>query len=147
MTDNLRSGSRFQSSGSGVPRWIGFPLVFFGIVLLAAVVSRDVSLAIRGRRVPGVITSLRRSDRARGPTTPLVTFRTADGSAVTFDGFAAYGAYEVGQRVKVLYLPQSPRSSAQIESWATFWYGVSVCLVLGFGMLAGGIAILRRSAS
>jgi hypothetical protein len=89
---------------------------------------------------------LRRSSRARGPTTPIVTFRTADNSAVTFDGFAAYGAYEVGQHVKVLYLPQSPRSSAQIESWATFWYGVSFCLALGFGMLVGGIAILRRSA-
>jgi hypothetical protein len=133
-----------KSSGTGVPRWIGFPLVFFGIVLLAAIVSRDVSLAVRGRRVPGVITGLRRSTRARGPTTPLVTFRTADGSAVTFDGFGRYGAYEVGQRVKVLYLPQSPRSSAQIESWATFWYGVSFSLVLGSGMLAGGIAILRR---
>ncbi|HMC21304.1 MAG TPA: DUF3592 domain-containing protein [Thermoanaerobaculia bacterium] len=147
MTDNLRSRSRVQSSGSGVPKWIGFPLVFFGIVLLADIIFRDVSLAVRGQRVPGVITGLRRSSRARGPTTPQVTFRTAGGSAVTFDGFGRYGAYEVGQRVKVLYLPQSPRSSAQIESWPTFWYGVSVCLVLGFGMLAGGIAILRRSAS
>lgn len=128
-------------------RTIGVLLILAGIAFLYADADGQIRLVVFGSRAKGTIVRLEHDpiNRRRRADTPIVSYMTRDSQTVEFRGFSQFGyAYEVGQRVSLLYLPDRPRF-AEIDSFPTLYLGLLLGLALGCGSIAGGVAILRKT--
>lgn len=103
-------------------------------------------LLARADRAAGTVVELRHSG---GDSTyrPVVSFRTAQGQAVTF--VTSWGtnppAYRKGDQVTVLYETAAPEA-AQIESFLSFWLGTLILAFLAtvFGLLCAVLMIVAK---
>lgn len=76
---------------------------------------------------------------------PIVRFLDAQGKQAVFaSSVGSYpAAFEIGERVVVLYLPDAPEDSAQIDRFADIWGGtVMLAIVGGVFSLAGLLMVL-----
>jgi hypothetical protein len=134
-----------QTSGSGVPGYLGYLLVALGIGALLQVALVNGRIALLGRSADGQVIDVELSQRARGSSTPVVRFSTASGESIVFRGFAQFRSpYAIGDRVRVRYVPSDP-SRAEIDAWATLWRALVVALSIATALIAGGIAIVRKA--
>ncbi len=77
---------------------------------------------------------------------PVVKYMAADGQTVQFVGQVGSKppAFRVGQRVKVLYNPEQPRS-ARINSFFELWLAPMIFTGLGgIFLLMGGVALVNQ---
>ena len=127
-------------------------LVVTGIGLLALGVQQSrvlLRLEAYGMRAPGVVTSLSAS-RSNGGVTyyPLVTYTDGEGRRVVFKDSTGTNPplYGVGETVSVLYLP-AEAGHAVIDRGAWNWLAPFLLYLLGAGLVAAGVASLKRSAA
>ncbi|MFI8962166.1 DUF3592 domain-containing protein [Streptomyces sp. NPDC053493] len=146
--------------GRRARRWvagglIAFGALFSGIGLVLAGVS--VSYLTDGERAPGTVVALEWEEHGGGSRKgrtgdepvahPVVAFTPAGGSPTRFREFTGSNppAYEVGERVEVLYRPDSPED-ARIDGFAALWllpliFGGIGLVIVGVGT---GIALVAR---
>jgi type VI protein secretion system component VasK len=124
----------------------------FGIVAVILttvcyfIYSHNHKLLARADRAAGTVVELRRSG---GDSTyrPVVSFRTAQGQAVTF--VTSWGtnppAYRRGDQVTVLYEAAAPEA-AQIESFLSFWMGTLILAFMAtvFALLSAVLMIVAK---
>lgn len=133
------------------------PIIFgiVGVILLGTSGSLTVGsleLTANGLRAEGTVVRLQRrytrnSDgHGRYVYRPMVQFRTEAGEDLEFRGSTGTGspAYRRGERVTVLYLPQSPQD-AKIDSFGDLWGGPLITFIVGlvFTAIAGGFWVVR----
>ncbi|MGC1521039.1 MAG: DUF3592 domain-containing protein [Steroidobacteraceae bacterium] len=128
-------------------------IAVMGLAFLAAAVYMGRSvlrLEMAGARAPGTVLQLvQRISTGRGGGStyhPVVRFTTANGAPVQFeDGVGeSQSPYRVGDNVQVLYLADSPRSSAIIDRGIGNWM-----MPFGFGLAGAALIVLglRQRAS
>jgi hypothetical protein len=114
-------------------------LVFSGLIfagIAAFIFYQQYTLEKNGIQVEGVVTDLVESTDSDGTTyAPVVAFKTAGGRNFEFQSnfYSNPPAYEVGQKVTVLYPPDRP-GEAQIK-------GAGNLLMIIFGIV-GGVELL-----
>jgi hypothetical protein len=133
------------------------PIIFgvVGIVLLgvsAWLTVRSLDLTANGLRAEGSVIRLQReysrnSDgQGRYLYYPIVRFGTDAGEDIEFRGSTGTSSpsYRRGERVTVLYLPQSPQD-ARIDSFGGLWAGPLITGAMGilFTMIGGGFWFVR----
>lgn len=74
---------------------------------------------------------------------PVVRFQTQSGRTIQFSPSIAIRPtpYQVGERVRVLYLSDNPQQ-AQINGFVYLWFYVIIVIFFGFFMLGMGIMVL-----
>lgn len=145
-----------RGRGQGAGRWIAFGVIAFGALFLVVgliLAGVSVSFLANAERAQGTVVALEwRNDdhdgasRKRrvndGPVAyPVVEFTSAGGTQREFQGSTGSSppSYEVGERVEVLYRPDSPED-ARINGFASLWL---LPLVFGgIGLLFAGIGTI-----
>jgi hypothetical protein len=149
----------------GLPAGIGYALLVFGLFFLSVAVFKDLRLALFGARSEGEIVRITekvsRSDAKRRPGESLESFRKRDkggisyiltlrftpqgGAPIEIDTRATWGlAEKVGDRVPVIYLPQSPRR-AEINTVKQVWLPLATGFTVSALCLFGGGWIVRAA--
>lgn len=141
-----------------MPRTSHLAQALLGFVLLAASLSalyisfmlskETYTLVKQGVHTEGQVTTLvkRTNSKNRGFVySPVVRFRTTDGQILSFEGATGTNppAYEVGEIVKVIYLPSKPED-ASIDSFFQLW---SANILVGFIGLAFLITFIAGTVS
>jgi hypothetical protein len=128
----------------------GFVYVFLGVGILLlflslVVWSKTRSFVARAATAQGSVTELievRDDDDGSSTYKPVVKFIAAGGEEITFT--SSYSsrppAYEVGERVEVLFLP----GDARIKGFGSLWFGPLILGGLGTVFSAIGLGILLR---
>lgn len=104
----------------------------------------------RAQQAPGTVVELREVRDSEGSSTwkPVVRFETASGRGVSFaDSVSSKpAAYDVGEAVTVLYLPEEPEE-AHIKGFSSLWLGTAILggLGLAFSGVGGGIIYATRA--
>lgn len=115
-----------------------------GLVLLA--LATALGLSVRGfahaaSSADGVVVRLN-----AGGSHPQIDFVTAIGEKVSYpQGGFIFGA-RVGDKVRVLYMPDAPRSTARIDTIGTLWFVPLLVFALGIVMLICGASAGSTSA-
>ena len=128
-------------------RW--FVIIFLGVgtlMLLGAVLfwNKTRHFLARAHQAPGTVVELRevRDNEGSSMWKPVVAFVAGNGRKVRFaDSVSSRpAAYDVGDTVTVLYLPDDP-DDAHIRGFSSLWLGVAVLggLGLAFCGIGGGI--------
>lgn len=134
-----------RKSGTGVPKYIGYPLVGLGLAALGQMSVVNGRIALLGESAEGVIVSLERTKPTRGASVPVVQFRSGRGEVIVFRGFPQYGSpYEVGQLLRVRYVVGEP-TRAEMDSWPTLWRALLIAVGLGVALVSGGAVIVARA--
>ncbi|MFE7316062.1 DUF3592 domain-containing protein [Streptomyces sp. NPDC057555] len=135
-----------------------FGAIALGALLLAVgLITAGVSISYltNAERARGTVTGLEwsgggsigRRGSSSGSAHPVVEFTTADGTSRTFRGSAGSSppAYEVGERVEVLYRADSP-GDARINGFIQMWVLPLVMggIGLGFTGIGTAFALVRR---
>lgn len=109
-------------------------LTFIAFTILVVVNTRN--LIARADTAQGTVVRML-SDR--DGYTPVVRFRTAKGKEITFEelGKEKPAPYAIGDRVQVLYPPQSPRN-ARIDSYSSLWGLPTIVGILGVAFATAG---------
>ncbi len=116
-----------------VTQALGIAALLAGLLLLGAALYlylRQRQFLRRAREATGVVVALTQSPGEGGSLQhPVVEFQTANGEVVEFESPVGQNppAYQVGQRVPVLYDPGRPEA-ATIRSFVSLWLW---CLVTG----------------
>jgi hypothetical protein len=129
--------------------WTGGGLMLFGLIafsIAASLVLSQRAFEARALQAEGQVIelALRASESGDGTREtsyfPVVAFETAAGQPIKFEASDGSDppAYEVGQRVGVLYDPNAPQK-AQLKSLASAWMGPDI--LGGFGVLFVGIGV------
>ena len=134
-------------------RW--FVIIFLGVgalMLLGSVLfwNKTRHFLARAHQAPGTVVELREVRDSEGSSTwkPVVAFVAGNGRRVRFaDSVSSKpAAYDVGDTVTVLYLPDEPEE-AHIRGFSSLWLGVAVLggLGLAFCGIGGGILLGVRA--
>ncbi|MGA4844567.1 DUF3592 domain-containing protein [Streptomyces sp. G45] len=154
--------------GEKARRWLMFGMLAVGAVSLVVglvLAGISVSFLVDAERAQGTVVALEwrssggdsdggTSRRTRGddePTAyPVVEFRTEDGTPTRFRDSTGSNpaAYEVGERVEVLYRADSPED-ARIKGFLSLWLGPLILGGIGlvFTGIGAGLAWARRRRS
>ncbi|MEI5102809.1 DUF3592 domain-containing protein [Streptomyces sp. PmtG] len=150
---------RIRTRGRDARWWLMFSMLTVGtLCLVAGLVFTWVSASflMDAERVQGKVVALEgRGGGDVGPVDdtayPVVEFRSADGAVHTFRDSAGSSppAYEVGERVEVLYHADSP-GDARIKGFLSLW--LLPVILGGIGLIFTGIGtafalVARRRSS
>lgn len=136
--------------------WI---FVVIGVVILIAsrwIATNAYEFTEHALRTQGTVVELQQAESKRSSNKrrssvyyPIVTFSTSDGQNITFRESVGTNppAYEQGETVDVLYLPDNP-NDARIKDWLSLWLLPTVFFSFGalsflFGCI--GLWIMRRN--
>ena len=126
-------------------------LVGAGAFLLGAVIASKttIPLMIRGRPAVGVVRSFEQVESGDSDVPPasypVIQFHTPDGKAHDFQSNVG-SSWGVGQRVEVLYDPDTP-SRARVNSFPALWLGPALSGGVGLLLLGALVAFLRLRAA
>lgn len=128
------------------PRWIARLFLLLGFAFLAVsagIGHRTYGFLQTALVADGTVVAL--EQRRSGTYAPAFEF--ADAHGVRHRVYSETGsnppAYEVGERVRVLYPAADPRS-ARLEGFLELWLGPLVFLILGLPFVAMGWFVHRR---
>ncbi|MEU6388451.1 DUF3592 domain-containing protein [Streptomyces sp. NPDC046939] len=156
----MRGVMRARGRGAAA-RWITVALLAFGALFLvigAIMAGVSASYVAHAERAPGTVVALewredhsggtRRKRSSDGPVAyPVVAFTSADGERRTFRSSTGSKppAYDEGERVEVLYRPDSPED-ARINGFLSLWLLPLIFGGVGLLITATGttIALVRR---
>jgi hypothetical protein len=102
----------FNSFMRGPVYLILFGLIFFGVG--AGLSYKQSSMQRAGTQVPGEVVSLDTNcDNDGCAYAPIVSFKTREEKTVTFESTYSSNppAYEIGEKVTVIYLPDNPEKA------------------------------------
>jgi hypothetical protein len=151
------------AAGKDIMKKPGFLSVLFGLIgvgLLvgaAVLVMKTRSFIAAAKHAPGTVTELlEKRDRDDGSIsyTPVVEFNADNGASIRFtSSFSSKpAAYDVGERVEVLYAPNNP-NDARINGFGSLWLaplilgGIGVAFAgIGFGILIAFRANQKKRA-
>jgi hypothetical protein len=125
------------------PPFISWLLVAIGVALLFASVSSGratYQLIADGNSTHGVVT------RVNGAHL-TVEFKGSDGDIFNFPQSGLVWGYSVGDRVRVLYSPGMPESTACVATPGALWFPTGLTALLGGSLFLGGLSHLRRRLS
>jgi hypothetical protein len=135
------------------PGFISIIFAFIGAGLLLGAIALGVStrkFIATAKHAEGTVTELlekRDKDDGSITYTPVVGFIAASGANVSFtSSFSSKpAAYDVGEKVGVLYAPDDP-NDARIDGFGSLWLGPLILGGLGvvFGGIGFGILIVSR---
>ena len=138
---------------TGNPRSAASVLLLIGL-LFSAIASlsghQQLQLKRHGLTAPGTVVNLVRHKAQKGGYADhaVVRFATADGQTVQFEDHVGGRPplIRVGDAVPVMYLPDSPTSSAWVDRG--FWNLLPMFLLGGLGLLclSIGVSVLRHPA-
>lgn len=152
-----------NTQSKGLPAGIGYVLLAFGLFFLSVAVFKDLRLALLGAQTEGEIVRITekvgRADAKRRPGESRESFRERNKGGITYiltlrftpegsepieiDTHATWGlAEKVGDRVPVIYLPQSPRR-AEINTFKQVWLPLATGFTVSSLCLFGGAWIVR----
>lgn len=120
---------------------IGLAVLTFGV----SIYFQQTELIENGIKTQGqVIDNVERRDSDGSTYAPVVEFVTNQKERVTFtSSLSSYPPeFEVGEVVGVIYQADSPRESAEIDSWLSLWFGPLICGILGGAFSAFGLGFL-----
>lgn len=154
-----------NTQSKGLPAGIGYVLLVFGLFFLSIAIFKDLRLPLFGAHTEGEIVRITekvgRSDAKRRPGESLESFRKRDKGGITYiltlrftpqggtpieiDTHATWGlAEKVGDRVPVIYLPQSPQR-AEINTFKQVWLPLATGFTVSALCLFGGGWIVRAA--
>lgn len=119
--------------------WVLFGIGSIGAAAFALAAFQIIKTLIflrASRQVVGTVVRLaraqRRSDTSVVAYLPIVWFQTPDNQTFEIAGktAAAPPNFEVGQRVRVNYLPREP-DKARIQTFLEMWYPVIISAIVG----------------
>ena len=133
----------------------GFLSILFGVIglgLLAGAIALAVNtraFIATAKHAPGTVTELvpkRDKDDGSVTYTPVVMFEAASGASVSFTSSFSSSppAYDVGEKVDVLYSPDNP-NEARINGFGSLWLGPIIMGGIGALFAAIGFGILFAS--
>jgi len=120
-----------------------FGLVFFGIG--AGLSYKYFNLQLNGKQTQGQVVGLSESCDDDGCTyAPVVSFETRDGSTIYYRSnyFSGPPAYEVGERVTVIFDPENPEKAAIKGEGSVFRI---IFMTVGGVIVIFGLYIFGRS--
>jgi hypothetical protein len=153
--------NQVKAGGRGARRWIVFGVITFGglfLVIGLILAGVSISYASSAERAQGTVVSLewssghtstsRRGGGSSGPSAhAVVEFTAADGTARRFEDSTGSSppAYDVGERVEVLYRADSPED-ARINGFVSLWllpliFGGTGLVITGIGT---AVALVTR---
>lgn len=124
---------------------IGTFLLLFGLGFIGPAtyfILKSASLAQSGEVAQGAVFANKES---KGNSTPVVDFTTPAGQQVRFVGNMSSHppVYQVGEKVRVLYLPADPSTHA-IDSFREMWFIPSVLMPIGIAAALGGAVMVLK---
>lgn len=100
--------------------------------------DRQRSFLARASLAEGVV-----SDLYSGAAHLLISF--SDKAGQTYDFYTSgWISYRKGQRVRVLYLPDNPKRSAQLDDAGALWFTPLLLGMLGLLHVSAGVYIIAR---
>ena len=134
-------------------RWFVIGFLGVGTLMLLGSISfwnKTRHFLARAQQAAGTVVELREVRDSEGSSTwkPLVAFTAKNGRKITFaDSVSSKpAAYDVGESVTVLYLPDHPEE-AHIKGFSSLWLGTTILggLGLAFSSIGGGILFATRA--
>ncbi len=77
-----------------------------------------------------------------GGSHPQIGFKTATGNAISYPQGGWVMGYKPGDAVTVLYSPENPAQTANVQTFGALWGDSALYLVLGLVFLAAGISLI-----
>lgn len=103
------------------------------LVMLALDIWSTYRFIARAARADGMVIELN-----AGAAHPQVRFHLPSGVKIEFPA-NGYISYRVGQKAKVLYLPDRPQQSSRLDDFGDLWMGKVFDGVLGLAFVAIGL--------
>ena len=122
---------------------IGFPFLLAGLIFAAAFATftyRSMEIVWEGATATGEITGMQTVSGYRGQShLPVVRFNAADGTQRVFwqRPGGRRGAYSIGEKVTVLYLPDDPGRAIIDSFWGRYGFIFATLFALCFAALGG----------
>lgn len=123
---------------------VAFGLLFLlvGLVLLA----REIAFQREAISGSGSVVELRVTEGVDGPnTSPIVEFKTLEGTPIRFQGASTSPAPMLGEAVPIIYRPDDPQH-ARINTIVQRWLFPCVFSPLGLLLLLPGIYLARSTS-
>lgn len=114
----------------------GVFFVFAGIIVFIVAVFMGIAqydFLAQAKKAPGIVKSLN-----AGGSHPEIEFTSSSGQVVSYPQGGMIFGYEPGQAVEVLYNPENPRRSPEVNDIGGLWGMAAMVAVIGLGFIWGG---------
>jgi hypothetical protein len=127
--------------------WVFVAIGLLIVFIAATQASRSMKFATTGVGAEGTVVQQIRKSGRRPRVRPIVRFATQSGVSIDFTSTASsrFPRYEDGQKVPVVYLPDTPQR-AEIDSFGVLWGDTLLMSLAGLAFAATGVLVLRRRA-